>query len=104
MVVPPEIRERWTLTLGDSIEVLPSVEGSPDIFYHDSDHSYRVMMMEFEWALQNVAKFIAADDIGLTRAWGDFVTRNSLDYEEVRGFGISMANRGKRDTMSSSSH
>ena len=51
-VVPQHLREQWSLRLGASDQLLAtaiSERSGVDRFIHDSDHSYRNMMMEFRW-------------------------------------------------------
>ena len=52
-VVPHHLREHWSLRLGASDQFLAtaiSERSGVDLFIHDSDHSYRNMMMEFRLA------------------------------------------------------
>ncbi|HEV8460066.1 MAG TPA: class I SAM-dependent methyltransferase [Gaiellaceae bacterium] len=68
-LVPPELRDRWDLRLGDARELLPAaVEelGSIDIFLHDSLHTLEHMLFEFETAWPHIAPggLLATDDLG----------------------------------------
>ena len=52
-MVPPDLRSRWHLLLGDAQELLPRLLqtlGTIDIFLHDSLHSYEHMLFEFRTA------------------------------------------------------
>lgn len=74
-LVPEELRKSWVLKLGRSSEILPALDGSVDMFLHDSEHSYENMMFEYNWAYSHLSKggIITSDDIGWNRAFGDFV-------------------------------
>lgn len=67
-LVPDELRERWDLRLGPSLELLPGVieetAGELDVFLHDSDHTYETMRGEFAlaWPALNPGGALIADD------------------------------------------
>jgi hypothetical protein len=90
-IVPDELRSNWKLILGSSEECLPKVGEVPDIFYHDSEHSYKVMKMEYEWAYAKGVKLIMSDDIEWSKAWPDFVHEHGLEHVEHRNLGICLA-------------
>jgi predicted O-methyltransferase YrrM len=49
-LIPQELRDRWTLRLGDAVRLLPQVaaQNAPiDLFLHDSDHSVSHRRFEF---------------------------------------------------------
>jgi len=69
-MVPNELRINWKLTIGDSKNELPSLLESLkeiDIFFHDSDHSYKHMTFEFKtvYPFLSSTKTTLADDINL---------------------------------------
>jgi predicted O-methyltransferase YrrM len=74
-LVPPRLRGRWSLHEGRAEEVLPDLEGRPDLFFHDSSHSYPQMMFEFEWAWPRLPPhgILVSDDIGWNHAFSDFI-------------------------------
>ena len=88
-LVPQRLKSRWKLVFGNSLDLLPQIEVKPDLFYHDSDHSYPVMMKEYDWAYNNGSKFILSDDISWSRAWMEFVTKNALSHVEVSDMGVA---------------
>lgn len=73
-LVPEELRKFWVLKLGRSSEVLPTLDGSVDMFFHDSEHSYENMAFEYNWAYSHLSKggIITSDDIGWNTAFRDF--------------------------------
>lgn len=71
-LVPPELRARWSLTLGDALAEMPPLLarlGAIDIFLHDSLHLYDHMMKEFDlaWPCLKKGGILLADDIFLKR-------------------------------------
>ena len=69
-LVPEDLRDRWTLTLGDSRDTLPSALeeiGDVDFFFHDSLHTRDHMLFEFEtvWPALSPGGILATDDIFL---------------------------------------
>ena len=94
-VVPQDLRERWSLHLGSSEEILPRI-GACDIFYHDSEHSYENMMFEYKWAYSHLSNhgILASDDIGWNNAWRDFHKENKDLYPLLGNLshGISQKN------------
>jgi hypothetical protein len=78
-VIPEEYKNRWKLHLGESRKVLPKLMRELqmlDIFLHDSRHTYRTMMGEFQtvWPYISKGGFLVADDIRLNDAFLDFAT------------------------------
>lgn len=93
-IIPEALRSRWRLSLGDSREILPRVlDGLPavDVFFHDSDHSYESMMLEFEAALPKVRSggLILSDDTHYHRAWDDFCAKHALPPTRVVHMGLT---------------
>jgi hypothetical protein len=77
MVVPPPLRNRWTLYRGNSKDLLPKVIASHspiDIFFHDSSHSYQNMLWEYQLAWPHIRPggWLLSDDINWNSAFNDF--------------------------------
>ena len=67
--VPEELRERWTLLLGPSRQVLPElVDRLPpvDLFLHDADHTYASQLEEYRTAWPHLRRggVLVSDDVG----------------------------------------
>ena len=110
-LVTDDLREQWTLVIGDSIEemeeTLPGIP-SVDLFYHDSLHSYDHMTAEFEIACQHMSDggLFMSEDIDNNDAWEDFHATHSDelvgDYryysmqgiETKREIGATVVSRG----------
>lgn len=85
-LVPDELRGRWRLLLGKSGDILPKLGGRVDMFFHDSEHSYKNMMFEYNWAIRHMKRggILLSDDVGWNRAFGDFVSANRGNVEKLR--------------------
>lgn len=84
-IVPTKLRKYWTLILGDAKEELQKLDMRPDIFFHDSNHSYEHMMMEFNWAFDNLPNngILFSDDIGWNQSFRDFIKYNEGSVRKV---------------------
>jgi predicted O-methyltransferase YrrM len=81
-LVPDDLRDRWSFTLGPSSKYLPSVlrdAGEIDIFLHDSRHSYTNQRFEYRaaWPYIRRGGMLISDDIS-----------NDALYEVARDFGV----------------
>ena len=94
-IVPEELRDRWTLLMGDSEEVLPDLLddlGAVEIFLHDSYHGYEQMMWEFRvaWGPLAAGGLLLSDDIWANSSFFDFAklagaTPTCLFYTRMGG-------------------
>ena len=80
-VIPTELKGRWSLHLGLSEKLLLKVINkvrSIDIFFHDSDHSKRNMLVEFNtiWPHLKENGIIISDDINCNDAFKIFCNKN----------------------------
>src|SRR5919201_3578552 len=76
-LIPPGLKERWTLTLGRSQDVLPPLLdrlGTIDSFMHDSEHSFECMWFEFTtaWPALRPGGVLLSDDVNSTAAFPRF--------------------------------
>ncbi len=83
-LVPPELRNRWILTIGDSKKTLPEKLndiGQVDIFFHDSEHTYEHVMFELDTILPRMKRrfLIAVDNYDWTDAPRDFASKHDLN-------------------------
>lgn len=78
-LVPEHLRNRWILELGKSEEILPTIRSNVDIFFHDSEHSYKNMTFEFEWARTHLSSggLLVSDDISWNSSFDDFLREHS---------------------------
>jgi hypothetical protein len=89
--IPDDVRQRWTLRLGDVRVELPRLlaeHPSIDMFYHDSEHTYDMMMWEYEQAIPRLHSggILTSDDTNLNSAFVDFVRRNNLpEHTKILG-------------------
>src|SRR5436190_19108988 len=76
-LIPPELRQRWTLILGRTQDELPPLLdrlGTIDSFMHDSEHSFECMWFEFNEAWQHLrgGGLLLSDDVNSTEAFPRF--------------------------------
>ena len=90
--VPLDLHSRWSLELGNSLELLPKIlgeAGSVSIFIHDSLHTYDHMMAEFLLGYDALEPggLLISDDIGYNSAWQDFCRSRKEEWKELsKGF------------------
>lgn len=76
------------LTVGDSREQLRpllSRLGQIDLFFHDSAHSYNVMLLEYNaaWSHLRQGGVLVSDDIDSSIAFRDFLSHVSTDASSI---------------------
>jgi len=81
--IPSELRDRWHLIFGPTDKKLKKTLedlGEIDIFFHDSLHTYRNMMFEFNTTWKYIKKggFLLADDISYNSAFYEFCSSLKL--------------------------
>ena len=77
--IPTNLRSRWELMIGVSENILETVlktSSSVDIFLHDSLHTYKNMLFEFQtsWPFLKEGGFLLSDDVTSNNAFSDFYT------------------------------
>ena len=77
MAIPKILREKWNFIFGKSSDKLKKTLkdlGKIDVFFHDSLHTYRNMMFEFETAWPHIKNggVLISDDILSNNAFKDF--------------------------------
>ena len=87
-IVPEDLKDRWTLVLGDTRETLSgklSYFGPFDVFFHDSEHTYDHVTFELETAYANLRKkfLIVVDNFDWTEAPADFAKKYDLNLINV---------------------
>ena len=76
-LIPPDLKERWTLVLGRSQEELPPLLdrlGAIDTFMHDSEHSFECMWFEYThaWPALREGGVLVSDDVNANDAFPRF--------------------------------
>lgn len=94
-LVAAHCKDRWSLRLGDSLELLPQILealGKVDLFLHDSLHTYSHMKSEFEivWPYLSSGGLLLADDIFAFEhsAFSDFARHVDRSFFSYSGIGI----------------
>jgi Methyltransferase domain len=83
-LIPPELKERWTLVLGRTQEELPPLLdrlGTIQSFMHDSEHSFDCMWFEFHaaWPHLQEGGVLLSDDVNSTEAFPRFSQEEGLE-------------------------
>ena len=78
ILIPPDLRENWSLYRGKSSKILPKLLTElkqVDVFMHDSRHTYKNMSTEFKLVAPYLAKtgILIADDINRNCAFEEWV-------------------------------
>ena len=86
--VPLILRSRWSLRLGNSLDLLPKILGEVgpiSMFIHDSLHRYDHMMAEFHLGYNALEPrgVLVSDDIGYNSAWSDFCESNKENWKGI---------------------
>jgi predicted O-methyltransferase YrrM len=93
-LIPENLRDRWTLILGKSMDQLPRLcqrLGTVDFFFHDSEHTYQNMIWEYRtvWPRIRLGGALASHDVDWNSAFADFAQANNLEPSiPVDGFGL----------------
>jgi hypothetical protein len=92
-VVPKDLRDRWSLHIGDSKDLLkPLLKeiAEIDCFIHDSLHTYEHMMWEFRtaWAYMRHNSLFLSHDVGANEAFFDFMKEKSIPWSCYRVFHV----------------
>lgn len=77
-IVPDDWRGAWELRLESSYDALPSVDSSElDIFLHDSEHTFKTMAFELDWAWERLRPggILICDNIEASNAFQDLARR-----------------------------
>jgi hypothetical protein len=87
-LIPETLRGNWTLNRGSCKAVMPGVierVGQVDFFIHDSLHTYRNMIWEFETVAPHLATnaVVVADDVEGNVAFQEWVARAAPSYAAV---------------------
>lgn len=91
-LVPEQLRDNWSLYLGDSQKILTKLLSNLsniDVFLHDSRHMYRHMSFEYKvsWNYINQGGLLCSHDILLNNAFDDFVKEYDAKYIKIGNFG-----------------
>ncbi len=90
--IPEDLKNRWSITLGDAKEKLPQLLkdlGSISVFWHDSLHTYEHMMFEYETAWPYIEKggLLLSHDILWNKALLDFSKKVGSTFYVYRNIG-----------------
>ena len=88
-IIPENLRSKWELVLGKSNDKLLKVFDDTEnvgIFVHDSLHSYKNMMFEFNCAIDRIRDkgIIISDDILDNDAFYDFIKPKKIENSVIK--------------------
>ena len=89
-LVPQPLRARWHLLRGRTRRVLPQLLSElpqVDLFLHDSLHTYRNMLWEFQsaWTKLKPGGVLISDDVAMNKAFEDFAAQTQPAFAAVTG-------------------
>lgn len=89
-LVPKPLRARWHLLRGRTRRVLPQLLSElpqVDLFLHDSLHTYRNMLWEFQsaWTKLKPGGVLISDDVAMNKAFEDFAAQTQPAFAAVTG-------------------
>ena len=89
-LVPDAYRDRFEVWNGDAKDLLPKMVdkvAAIDFFYHDSDHTYDHMMLEFREAKRKLSPggLMVGDDIGWNTSLWDFADKFGVPSYNFKG-------------------
>lgn len=92
-LVPDDLKKNWKLIIGDTYIELPKLLkklGNVDLFFHDSEHTYKTMMFEYDsaWAILKEKGFLISDDINFTKAFDHFAKKQTSESFKFDQLGI----------------
>lgn len=98
LLIPDDLRGNWTLHRGSSKAMLPEVVkdvGQVGLFVHDSLHTYKNMLREFETVQPNLSPraAVVADDIEGNEAFRDWLARALPQYS------VTLQEQSKRSLL-----
>lgn len=92
-LIPENLRDRWQLLLGKSEDGLPLLSRKLkriDLFFHDSEHTYKNMLLEYQTAWHYLAKggVLASHDVDMNNAFIDFSKTVNHEPVIIREYGF----------------
>jgi len=96
-LVPENLKENWHLILGNTYDQLPKllkVLKTIDIFLHDSEHTDKTMMFEYDttWPFIKKGGLLLSDDVSYTKAFSTFFKMKKLKNIIFKDLGVISKN------------
>lgn len=85
-IIPDDLRDRWSLTIGLSQEKLPNVIAdldTIDLFLHDTKASILDEELDIVWSKLAEGAVVTADDVHESDAFGNVVASRNVDHGYV---------------------
>jgi len=92
-LIPPKLKGRWKLILGNTYDKLPELLSQlkqVDLFLHDSEHTYGTMTFEYECAWPHICPggYLVSDDADWNTSLSDFAHRHNINLRIIEGQGF----------------
>lgn len=92
-LIPKQLKKNWYLILGDTHNKLPpllSNLGTIDIFFHDSEHTDKTMLFEYNqsWPYIKQDGLLISDDISYSKAFDQFSKEKKLKKIIFKDLGV----------------
>ena len=101
-LVPQELRDYWTLQIGNTRDLLPKLilnADKIDLFYHDSEHTYKTVKFELECVKSKLSSrgVICVDNVNWNNAFVDFCKKYGLPNVMIFPyFGIALTEQSRK--------
>lgn len=96
-LIPHHLKTHWRLIHGSTYNKLPGLMkklGTIDIFFHDSEHSDRTMLFEYNqsWTYIKQGGLLLSDDISYTKAFDRFAKEKRMEKIIFKDLGVIIKN------------
>lgn len=96
-LIPHRLKTNWELILGNTYSKLPDLMkklGTIDIFFHDSEHSDKTMLFEYNqsWSYIKQGGLLLSDDISYTKAFDRFFKEKKVKIIVFKDLGVIYKN------------
>lgn len=92
-LIPEDLKKNWKLIIGDTYDKLPKLLkklAGIDIFFHDSEHTFKTMTFEYDsaWPVLNRKGILISDDIDFSKAFDEFAKNKKVKAIKFKQLGI----------------
>lgn len=92
-LIPHHLKTKWNLILGNTNNKLPDLMkklGMIDIFFHDSEHSDKTMLFEYNqsWPYIKQGGLLMSDDVSYSKAFDQFSEEKKVKKIIFRNLGL----------------
>lgn len=97
-LVPERLKTNWKLIIGNTYQELPKLLErlkEIDVFIHDSEHTYKTMMFEYEFSWPHIKQngYLLSDDVDFTNAFDGFAKKYKVKKLLFNTLGVCKKNK-----------